>query len=95
MGENPRVHNRLKFGSNPDAKCLRTPQPSTEFKGVPTPRTLRANIGLGKVQVRSLQAHEVTNTGGPDIVRIIEPKGEGSPELLTELLEEDKASWTP
>ena len=32
----------------------------------------------------------MTNQGGPDIVRVVEPVGEGSPELLEELLREDK-----
>ena len=32
----------------------------------------------------------MTNQGGPDIIRVVEPVGEGSPELLEELLREDK-----
>ena len=43
-----------------------------------------------KVNVRPLHPHEVTNQGGPDIVRIVEPIDEGSPELLNQLLREGK-----
>ncbi len=43
-----------------------------------------------QVNVRALHAHEDTNEGGPDIVRLVEPKGNGSPELLNELLSQGK-----
>ncbi len=43
-----------------------------------------------RVKVRPLRPEEVTNKGGPDILRMVEPIGEGSPELLNELLKEGK-----
>ena len=43
-----------------------------------------------KVQIRPPHADELTNQGGPDILRIVEPIGEGSPELLSALLKEGK-----
>ena len=48
-----------------------------------------AQTAWSKVRIRPLEAHERSNQGGPDIVRLVEPIAEGSAELLAALLRED------
>ncbi|MGB0590658.1 MAG: TauD/TfdA family dioxygenase [Myxococcota bacterium] len=54
----------------------------------PTPQP-DAHTAWSKVRIRPLEAHEHSNQGGPDIVRLVEPIAEGSPQLLAALLRED------